>query len=117
MRLLVFPALDYGRNATRLGADGLLGIHWRTLAHAPEFTALATFPWLNASRAGTISAADIYTDIATHEFGLGPADAAAAAALMATCDHTWNASGPVMGDYSMQASCKDTIARSIDPYR
>ena len=96
--------LDYGRNATRLGADGLIGIHWRTLAHAPEFSSLAIFPWLNASRAASISSSDIYTDIAMHEFGLSPSDAAAAAALMGTCDHTWNTSGPIMGDYSMQQS-------------
>ena len=94
--------LDYGRNATRLGADGLIGIHWRTLAHAPEFSSLAIFPWLNASRAASISSSDIYTDIAMHEFGLSPSDAATAAALMGTCDHTWNTSGPIMGDYSMQ---------------
>ena len=74
--------MDYGRNATKFGADGLIGIHWRTLAHAPEFAALAVYPWLNASRAGTISSADIYKDIAAHEFGLGPADAADAAKLM-----------------------------------
>jgi hypothetical protein len=96
--------LDYGRNATRLGADGLIGIHWRTLAHAPEFSSLAIFPWLNASRAASISSSDIYTDIAMHEFGLSPSDAATAAALMGTCDHTWNTSGPIMGDYSMQQS-------------
>ena len=41
--------LDYGRNATHLGADGLIGIHWRTLAHAPEFSSLAIFPWKLAS--------------------------------------------------------------------
>ena len=60
--------LDYGRNATRLGVDGLIGIHWRTLAHAPEFASLATYPWLNVSRAASIASSDIYTDIAMHEF-------------------------------------------------
>jgi hypothetical protein len=96
--------LDYGRNATRLNSDGFIGIHWRTRAHAPEFAALASFPWLNESRASVISAADIYTDIAINEFGLSEEDAAAAAELMATCDKHWNHSGPIMGDYSVQPS-------------
>eukprot|EP01047_Picozoa_sp_COSAG01_P090246 COSAG01_NODE_22140_length_870_cov_0.603113_2_plen_162_part_01 len=96
--------LDYGRNATRLNSDGFIGIHWRTQAHAPEFAALASFPWLNESRASVISAADIYTDIAINEFGLSEEDAAAAAELMATCDKHWNHSGPIMGDYSVQPS-------------
>ena len=88
--------LDYGRNASRLGANGLIGIHWRTLAHAPEFASLAIFPWLNSTRAASIASSDIYMDIATNEFGLGPSDAATAAGLMGTCDHTWNESGPII---------------------
>ena len=105
--------LDYGRNSTRLGADGFIGIHWRTRAHVPEFQALATFPWLNNTVANTISAEDIYRHIAVHEFGLSGADAAIAAGLMGRCDHLWNQSGPVMGDYSMQPAY-NTGCRPLD---
>lgn len=72
--------LVYAAQAAAYGAEGLLGIHWRTKVVAPQFLALANFPWN-----GSLTSADLYTDLCATSFGL-TADDAAAAGLSAV----WN---------------------------
>ena len=70
-----------------MNINGLLGIHWRTREVSLQFTALAMAPWLITPLGqGTLTAYDIYHDLAVHDFGMAAPVAMEFAVLAAEYD-------------------------------
>ena len=73
--------LAYAAQAAAYDVEGLLGIHWRTKVIAPQFLALAQFPWNNS-----VTTLDLYIDLCVTSFGLSADDAAGLAAVWNSID-------------------------------
>jgi len=65
-QLWVNRSIEHGDDAQRYGAEGLINIHWRTRAVAPQVAATARRAW-----AGNFTSAEFWQDWAAAEFGPG----------------------------------------------
>jgi hypothetical protein len=80
-------AINHGFEAMAMGVSGLLGLTWRTREVSLQIAAIAKLPWAaTPAGTGTLTAYDIYLDLATSDFGLERSDALELAALLNTHD-------------------------------
>ena len=83
----VSRTLQHAFDARTMNINGLLGIHWRTREVSLQFTALAMAPWLITPLGqGTLTAYDVYHDLAVHDFGMAAPVAMEFAVLAAEYD-------------------------------
>ena len=79
--------MAHGMEAQALSIDGLMGLTWRTREVSLQITAIALLPWATtAAGAGTLTAFDVYLDLATSDFGLPRADALELAVVLNSHD-------------------------------
>ena len=65
LQLWVNRTLVYSADAVKLGAKGLLGIHWHTKDISPTVSAIAQWPWRR-----DLTAQQLYRELCMSEFGL-----------------------------------------------
>eukprot|EP00045_Choanoeca_perplexa_P015364 m.192431 g.192431 ORF g.192431 m.192431 type:complete len:1006 (-) comp16962_c0_seq2:1886-4903(-) len=79
--------LNHGYQAGIVGADGLMGIHWRTQEVSLQISALAQLPWvITLENTGTLTAFDVYYELASVDFGLSELSAFKVAKLLSDQD-------------------------------
>eukprot|EP01065_Artemidia_motanka_P020692 TRINITY_DN24755_c0_g1_i1.p1 TRINITY_DN24755_c0_g1~~TRINITY_DN24755_c0_g1_i1.p1 ORF type:complete len:815 (+),score=208.57 TRINITY_DN24755_c0_g1_i1:61-2505(+) len=66
--LWVGRTLEHVEDAAGYGAEGVLGIHWRTVEVSPQLTAMSAAAWT-----ANLTAESVYADFCDAAFGLGAA--------------------------------------------
>lgn len=83
----VSRTIQHAFDARTMNINGLLGIHWRTREVSLQFSALALAPWVITPLGhGTLTAYDVYHDLATSDFGMDEPTAMQFAVLLSKYD-------------------------------